>query len=1322
MNSSNLSTGYGPNSACRKNFFNSENDDYELWEVKFCAFLRLNKLHTILKQEPTDETRDEFDEKNADIFSALVQFIDDKALSLIIRDANNDGKAALTILRNHYIGSTKPRVISLYCELTTLKMAASETVTDYLIRAETAATRLKQAKEVVSDSLLIAMIIKGLPDKYRAFTTVISQNDSENLEFQKFKNSLRSYEENEKSRDAHCSSNDTVLQINNSFSKIHCYLCGQEGHKKNECRSNNGKYNKSGTASVNRYCVNCRSPTHNTQDCRRKKTTAKFARNTATKPPRYNDDEDSFIFKVSVSTMNDNSHDINMKNNFLIDCGATAHIVCDKDKFVKFDDNFDSKNHIIELADNSRHQGIVVARGDAQIFLNDSHGIKREVILKDTLCIPSYKQDIISVNSLTNKGIKVIFGQDYAKMVAPNGTIFNINQSGKLYYVNNLISKAPKTRTLEQWHNILGHCNVPDIIKLEKVVKGMHISDKTKFDCEICMKGKMCQPRNHDSDAKATKPLELVHSDLSGPISPPSFENSKYSINFVDDYTGLITVYFLKNKSDAAAATERFIADMRPYGEILRFRSDNGSEYASAEFRHVMTKNKIKHEFSAPYSPHMNGTSERAWRSLYNMARCMLVQSGLPKRLWNYALRSAAYIRNRCFNNRLGLTAFEAFTSKKPDLSKIESFGSTCYAYVQNKKKLDDRAREGKFVGFDPLSPAYLVYFAATSEIRRVRCVEFFKNNVTTRQDDECCPLIPKINLETKNESANEVDDSSSPAVHPTRSSIRVKKKPAHLEDYILSDESSPEEFQDCTLSTIDYFCKISNIPLNYKEAMASPEKTKWQTAMEEELRALEDNDTFQIVPKENRQVVGGRWVYSTKTDNNNSERYKARYVAKGYLQVQDMNYSETFSPTAKMTSVRILMDLAVKENLMIHQMDVKNAYLHSDIDYDIHVQQPEGFRKYDKNGVELVLKLNKSLYGLKQSGKMWNDLLNDFLCSIDFQQSQSDHCVYTKNVNDIKTVIIVWVDDLIIASSDLSCINEVKRSLCDRFKMKDFGVISNFLGIEFEVNNNSIKMHQTKFINKLLTKFRMEHCNPKLVPCDINAAKIDHIEDSQILDDIRGYREIVGSLIYLMTCTRPDICYVVTKLSQNLANPTVAHLNLAKYVLKYLKGTINQGIVYHANNEPVKLIGYSDSDWGTSSDRRSISGYVFKLSENSSIISWRSKKQPTVALSTCEAEYMALTCAIQEGIFLKQLLNDMLTEEVTPIFVHVDNKGTMELANNPVHHKRSKHIDIRFHFIREHIQNGHVAIYYVPTSENIADIFTKPMSRISLQKFNLVQ
>ena len=364
-------TGYGPsNHPNRRNIFNSDHDDFELWEVKFMAHLRLSKLDAVLKQEPDVSTQAAYDEKNADIFSTLVMCLDDKALSLIMRDAKDDGKKSLQILREHHLGTSKPRVISLYCELTTLKMAGDESVVEYLIRAETEASRLKKANETVSDSLLIAMVIKGLPDRYRSFNTVISQKDNDDLHFQKFKMAVCTYEENEKARETHCSTDkDTVLNVGHDSNSIQCYPCGTKGHKSYQCNKSQS-YKNSKKYSSRRLCENCRSSSHNTIDYRKKTTASKHIKENR---ERDGDNSDNFIFKVSVansaSKINEN------KKDFLIDCGATTHIVCDRNKFVKIDSTFDNKNHSIEQADSSRQHGVAVCRGDSE----GGYGINTQV-------------------------------------------------------------------------------------------------------------------------------------------------------------------------------------------------------------------------------------------------------------------------------------------------------------------------------------------------------------------------------------------------------------------------------------------------------------------------------------------------------------------------------------------------------------------------------------------------------------------------------------------------------------------------------------------------------------------------------------------------------------------------------------------------------------------------------------------------------------------------------------------------------------------------------------------------------------------------------
>ena len=490
---------------------------------------------------------------------------------------------------------------------------------------------------------------------------------------------------------------------------------------------------------------------------------------------------------------------------------------------------------------------------------------------------------------------------------------------------------------------------------------------------------------------------------------------------------------------------------------------------------------------------------------------------------------------------------------------------------------------------------------------------------------------------------------------------------------------------------------------------------------MDEEMSSLTENDTYSLVElPEDRKAVGSRWVYAIKSGPEGAKRYKARFVARGFTQEHSIDYDETFSPTAQMTSLRTFLQVAANKKLEVHSMDVKTAFLNADIDYEIYVKQPEGY-EVTKGDKPLYCKLKKSLYGLKQSSRMWNRNIHLYLMSNGFKQSSVDHCIYTKHDGKDFIMLLLWVDDILIASSSKELLNAFKTLLKAKYKMSDLGVLRWFLGITFEITNEFIKMDQSIYVSKMLNRFGLNDAKPVTSPCDPSFVNNIHV-DSDLLEDPREYRELVGSLIYLMIATRPDISYVVTKLSQFMAKPNKNHLSAAKRALRYIKGTSNHGLKFSKVDVPLYLTGFSDSDWGSSEDCKSISGYCFQLQLCGPLISWKSKKQPVVALSSCEAEYVALTFAIQEAKYLKQLLMDLLNIENLPIDVMVDNQSSMKLAKNPVYHQRSKHINIKYLFIRDEVVSGNVRLTYVWSCSNIADIFTKPASSVKLRSFSCIR
>ena len=866
----------------------------------------------------------------------------------------------------------------------------------------------------------------------------------------------------------------------------------------------------------------------------------------------------------------------------------------------------------------------------------------------------------------------------------------------------------------------------------------MKITGNTKIDCSVCTEGKFNNSKNKKADAKANAPLKLVHTDLAGPIEPTSRDGYKYAISFTDDFSGAVSVYFLKTKSDTTLATKKFLADSAPYGRVKCIRSDNGTEYTSDVFQSLLREKGIRHEMSCPYSPHQNGTAERQWRTLFEMGRCLLLEKGLPKVLWPYAVQHASNVRNRCYNDRTENTPYFMLTGRKPNLSKMWVFGSDCYTYKHDHKKLDPRGERGIFVGQSKNSPAYLIYNPDTEKVSKHRLVKFVKRNSTEQQTqteyDSEFPRYEAKNPSTENntdmtESDNEeslstdytdesqcdettedvvLDDSadSKPCHSQNTHQKRERKPPKYLEDYITDLENT-----DVSHLSVNYcYRAVHGIPQSYCDALRSPEGPGWERAMKEELDSLKENDTFELtsLPK-GKNTVGGKWVYANKENVEKGKILKARYVTKGYSQTEGIDYHETFAPTANLTSVRTLMQVAVQNDLIVHQMDVKTAYLHAPIDEEIFLEQPQGFENISETGENLVYKLKKSIYGLKQSGRNWYKLLNDHLEENYFVRNESDHCVYRKQTDSETIIVLIWVDDFIIAASNNYLLNSFKDTMKSTFKMKDLGKMTCFLGIEFEQEENKIKMSQEKYILKMLEKFGMSECKARSTPCELKVES-DNKEEGKCNDmaNPKEYREIVGGLIYAMTCTRPDISWIVSKLSQTLAKPKAENLVAAKHVLRYLKGTYDYELCFTKTDDDLKLIAFSDSDWASSvEDKRSTTGYCFSLTKQGPAISWKSKKQPTVALSTCEAEYIGMANTTQESLYLTQLLSGMDNKVYSCTTIHGDNQGAIALSKNPVHRQRSKHLDVKYYFIRDAQREGKIVIVYCQSEDMVVDILT---------------
>ncbi|KAL1193518.1 Retrovirus-related Pol polyprotein from transposon RE2 [Cardamine amara subsp. amara] len=469
---------------------------------------------------------------------------------------------------------------------------------------------------------------------------------------------------------------------------------------------------------------------------------------------------------------------------------------------------------------------------------------------------------------------------------------------------------------------------------------------------------------------------------------------------------------------------------------------------------------------------------------------------------------------------------------------------------------------------------------------------------------------------------------------------------------------------------------------------------------MKEEMRSMKENNTWNMMrlPK-GKKPVGCRWVYTIKYKSSGEiERYKARLVAKGYTQVYGEDYTETFAPVAKLHSVRILLSIAVNLSWGLWQMDVKNAFLQGELEEEVYMASPPG---YDHEAGE-VCRLRKAIYGLKQSPRAWYHKLSTCLREKGFKMSEADHTLFTRKGPTGIVAVLIYVDDLIITGDDIEGVSLLKRNLKESFDIKDLGELKYFLGIEMTRFEDGLFISQRKYVLDLLTETGKLGSRPAKTP--IEEGYQDYGE-GELFEDVKQYQRLVGKLIYL-TITRPDLCFAVNQVSQHMKAPTVHHWNMVERILRYLKRNPGKG-VWMEKSDDTSIIGYCDADYaGDRKDRKSTTRFCTFVGGN--LVTWRSKKQKVVSLSSAESEYRAMRDVTKELVWIKYFLRDLGVQGKEPISLYCDNQAALHIASNPVFHERTKHVEVDCHFVREKIQDGTISTRFVRSEDQVADIFTK--------------
>ncbi|GJW90409.1 ribonuclease H-like domain, reverse transcriptase, RNA-dependent DNA polymerase [Tanacetum coccineum] len=493
--------------------------------------------------------------------------------------------------------------------------------------------------------------------------------------------------------------------------------------------------------------------------------------------------------------------------------------------------------------------------------------------------------------------------------------------------------------------------------------------------------------------------------------------------------------------------------------------------------------------------------------------------------------------------------------------------------------------------------------------------------------------------------------------------------------------------------------------PRNYKEALNDQ---KWIEAMKVELDSINRNNTWVLTNlPTGHKAIGLKWVFKTKKDaNGNIIKHKARLVAKGYIQEHGIDFEEVFAPVARMETIRLLLAIAANRKWEVHHLNVKSAFLHGELKEEVYVTQPEGFTKKGNDGK--VYRLIKALYGLRQAPRAWNIKLDNTLKSLDFKKCALEQAIYTKASKDSLLLVGVYVDDLIITGTPKKEIDKFKAQMEEKFEMSDLGLLAYYLGIEVTQNNGDISIKQTAYANKILKEAGMLESNETVIPMDPGTRLTKNTEGTLV--NSTEYRSLIGCLRYLLH-TRPDLSYSVGLLSRFMQEPKEQHMKAVKQVLRYVKGTKDYGITYKHNGGNI-IQGFSDSSYGVNTQEgKGTTGIIFYYGD--SPISWSTQKQATVALSSCELEFIAATAAATQALWLKRLLRRLTHLDEEKITIMVDNKSAIQLMKNPVFHGRSKHIDTKYHFIRECVERDDIQVEFLSEEYQKADILTKALPKI---------